>query len=129
MPNRPIRMTDDMMPAFLMGLQVKEDPLGHTSIYDSEGNQIAQVFYTYGRRCVSAGDYAQAIVAAAHEYARFAEVIAAVKRVRGAYDAMMEKIRPPDERWQKLADEMQALQDIIYYRLPGDADPKEAADA
>jgi hypothetical protein len=28
-----------------------------------------------------------------------------------------------------LADEMQALQDIIYYRLPGDAEPKEAADA
>ena len=111
----------DML-AFLAGLRVD----GDTITLDGE-----PVCYVLGHtaRQVSTVEAAEWIVTACHEYARFAEVIEAVKRVRGAYDAMMEKIQPPDERWQKLADEMQALQDIIYYRLPGDADPKEAADA
>ena len=107
---------------FLAGLQADGDTI------TLDGEPVCYVLGHTGRQ-VSTVEAAEWIVAAVHEYARFAEVIEAVKRVRGTYDAMMEKIQPPDERWQKLADEMQALQDIIYYRLPGDAEPKEAADA
>lgn len=82
-------------------------------------------------RCedISAERVAALLVTAAHEYARFAEVIEAAKQARGAYDGMMERIRPPDERWQELTDAMQRLQDIIYYWLPMDAVPKEIDNA
>lgn len=124
----------DML-AFLAGLRVEPDPIAVGSKRCTISSNVPFVGITVRSGStrdepgLRADEAAQAIVTAAHEYARFAEVIEAVKRVRGAYDAMMEKIQPPDERWQKLADEMQALQDIIYYRLPGDAEPKEAADA
>ena len=117
-------MLTDAERAFLKGLR-QGGVYKYLVYFDATGIAVE------ANRCedISAEQVAALLVTAAHEYARFAEVIEAVKRVRGAYDAMMEKIQPPDERWQKLADEMQALQDIIYYRLPGDAEPKEAADA